>query len=240
MKRNKDVSKNKTVLIISDTQAPFSHPDALKFIEYCKLSFNPDTWVHVGDEIDAHAISTRWAANPDGLSPKYELIAAIDWLQQLYEIVPKCYVCTSNHMDRIANAASLARLPSACLKSINDILDAPNGWKWADRWVFDNVAYMHGECYSGQMGALKAAVDNRMNTVIGHIHTAGGVQYTSNFNETIFGMNVGCLIDKDQYAFNYGKKHGKKPTLGMGLIMNGIPHFLPMILDKRGRWIGSL
>jgi hypothetical protein len=59
--------------------------------------------------------------------------------------------------------------------------------------------------------------------VHGHTH-AGQLVY---FNGR-FGMNVGCLIDRAQYAFAYAKHAKTDPWLGCGLIENGVPRLLPL------------
>jgi hypothetical protein len=77
-------------------------------------------------------------------------------------------------------------------------------------------------------------------TVIGHIHAFAGIQWNANPRHLFFGFNVGCLIDRHLYAFKYGKKFKNKPILGVGLIENGIPKYIPMLLNQKGRWIGTL
>ena len=79
-----------------------------------------------------------------------------------------------------------------------------------------------------------------MPTVIGHQHSHGGIIHSGSFHNTIWGMNTGCLIDIDTYAFAYGKAYRRKPTLGMGVIINRIPLFIPMVLNKRKRWVRYL
>ena len=79
---------------------------------------------------------------------------------------------------------------------------------------------------------------NRKSTVIGHHHSYGAIFYISNDDETIFGMNTGCLIDRDSIAFRYAKNAAFAPTLGVGVVIEGVPHFVPMITHgKRKRWI---
>ena len=100
--------------------------------------------------------------------------------------------------------------------------------------------FEHGEHVSGSGAALNAAKQNRINTVIGHQHSFGGVSYIDNFDSTLWGMNTGCMIDTTRYAFNYAKKFRNKPTLGTGVIVDGVPHFIPIRLDGRGKWIGKI
>lgn len=109
-------------------------------------------------------------------------------------------------------------LPSRVFRPFREIWDLPKGW--IDDWEFviDNVKYVHGTGYSGKTGHIQAAVDNRMSCVIGHIHSACGVNYVANNIDMIFGMNVGCLIDRKAYAFAYGKDFRNKPILACGVV----------------------
>ena len=37
--------------------------------------------------------------------------------------------------------------------------------------------------------------------------------------DKIFGLQVGCGIDRKAYAFSYGKDFAKKPVIGSGLVL---------------------
>jgi hypothetical protein len=56
----------------------------------------------------------------------------------------------------------------------------------------------------------------------------------------MWGMNVGCLIDVEQYAFSYVKKFKFLPTLAAGAVLYGTPVIFPMKTDGKGRWIRSI
>lgn len=63
----------------------------------------------------------------------------------------------------------------------------------------------------------------------------------ANEYDVIFGLNVGCLIDRSAYVFDYGKGAKFKPTLGCGVVLYGVPKFVPMIVSgKQERWIGEI
>lgn len=233
-----------SIIAISDLQAPFEHPDAFAFLRKVKQAFyiskRKTLIINQGDEADFHASAPGYEPDQDGMSPGQELNAAISHLKPLWDLFPEQYICTSNHMMRPFKAAKGARLSKQMLKSMGDMLQAPKDCKWADRWIFNKICFEHGEFVSGTDAALKAAIANRMSTSIGHQHSGGSVLYAASFHDQIWGMNTGCLIDKDAYAFGYGKAMRKKPTLGIGLILDNMPVFLPMLVDKNNRWIGSL
>lgn len=228
------------VLVISDTQAPFEHKDYLEFLKAVAKKYKTKEVVHVGDEADMSAISD-WDHDPDGMSAGDELKAAIKSLQRLYKTFPKVKVCTSNHTARPFRKAFKFGLPKAFLKGYRDFLEAPKGWSWADSWEIDGIKYQHGEGFSGRNGAIKAAENNMQSTVIGHIHSFAGIQYSANPRHLIFGMNVGCLIDKDSYAFAYGKHMTNKPIISCAVVIDGLPTLIPMPLNpKTGRFTGKL
>ena len=52
-------------------------------------------------------------------------------------------------------------------------------------------------------------------------------------------MTCGCLIDDETYAFMYNKTYIPRPALGIGLITDGVPELIPMILDENKRWVGN-
>ncbi len=231
--------KNNTVLAIPDIHFPAHHPDTFSFLKAVKAKFKPNEVVCLGDEIDAAGLG-EWDKDPDSLSPGDELKASVVLMKQLYAIFPTVKACVSNHTDRIYRKPFKAGIPKQLMKSYEEILEAPKGWKWAEQWEIDGVIYEHGEGFSGQQGALKAAVANMQPTVIGHLHSYAGIQYHANAKHLIWGFNAGCLIDRANRAFNYGKHIKAKPIIGVGIVENGVPRFIPMTLNRSGRWVGKL
>jgi hypothetical protein len=49
-------------------------------------------------------------------------------------------------------------------------------------------------------------------------------------------MQVGCLINMKSLAFEYNKLQKSRPVIGTGVIIDGLPILIPMVLDKKGRW----
>jgi hypothetical protein len=181
----------------------------------------------LGDEVDFAAIS-RWPTDVDGFSAGHEAEKAIVFLHQFYDAFPKVRVCTSNHTIRPWKKAFDSGIPKRFLKSYHESLEAPPGWSWHDEIILNGVKYIHGEGFTGIQAHGRAAYQNRMSTVIGHVHTSAGVQYFNNGQSTIFGANFGCLIDINAYAFAYGKKLANKPTLGCGVVVSSEEaYFIP-------------
>ncbi len=237
MKKSRDKKEN--VLVIGDLHEPFSHPDTYPFINAVAKAVGPTRIVLAGDEVDSHCLS-RFDKDPDGFSAGDELATAIKGLQPLYTKFPRADVCKSNHTDRPFRLAYRMGLPKAYIRSFREFLQAPKGWNWHDHLEIDGVRYEHGEGFTGRNGAVNCALGNMRSTVIGHIHSFAGVQWAANPRHLVFGFNVGCLIDKDAYAFAYGKAMKNKPIIGLGVVERGQPRFIPMEMSKHGRWTGRL
>lgn len=232
----------KEVLVISDAQCPFQHKDAWDFLEWIKTKRftkeGPDEVINIGDEVDFHALS-RFVRDPDGHSAGSEINAAIKAIKPLYAMFPKVKVCVSNHVNRPYDRAFEAGIPKSFMKDIGTILEAPKGWKWGEEWIIDGISYQHGHHLpGGKTGIQRVATEMAHSTVFGHIHAHAGIYYYANKSDLRFAFNVGCLIDVDAYAFVYGKKYHCKPIIGCGIVLKGVPQFIPMLLDKKGRWVG--
>lgn len=221
------MSRATRTLVISDTHCPFHHPDAWDWLADIRRQHRPTRIVHIGDEIDAHSLS-RYVANPDLPSPGEELHRAKESLSSLHKLFPVVHVCESNHTVRPLKRAAEAKLPSAFLRTLADVLGLRR-WRWAPRWEFDGVVYQHGDGFAGQRAALTAAERNRKSTVIGHVHTEAGVAWSASYHDQIFGLGVGCLIDPSHAAFDYAKHFARRPILGCGIVADDVPTFLPMI-----------
>ena len=226
-----------TVLVIPDLHCPFEHPDALAFLMLVRDTYRPSVVVSLGDEIDAAAFS-RYPKDPDGLAAGKELSEAKEHLHAFYLNFPKVLVCESNHTVRPWKLAFEAGLPSNFLRAIETVLNAPDGWRWENKHVIDNVVYMHGDAgSSGFTAHIQYMRKLKKSVVIGHIHSFAGVNYEGH----LFGMNTGCLIDKSAYCFKYAKNMPIEVNLGCGIVKNGkAAKFIPMHVDEHNRWTGEL
>ena len=225
------------VLTIPDLHCPFEHPHALLFLQAIRVKYHPTHIVCLGDEADFHAMS-RYPHDPNGHSAGHELREAIDHLIPFYREFPQVMVCESNHTIRGHKAAFQSGLPAAFLNHIATVLNAPDGWKWANHWEIDGVRYIHGDAgRSGQYAHMAYLKMFKQNLVIGHIHSFAGINYEGPF----WAVNSGCLIDEDKYAFSYARNMPIRPNLGCTIVFGGRwAVFVPMILNNEGRWIGTL
>lgn len=231
--------KNQTILVLSDMHWPYAHPDTVKFLTAIKRKYKPTDVVCIGDEVDFHDSSFH-DSDPDLDSAGIELEKAIKGLRPIYKLFPKCTVVESNHGSMVMRKAKVAKIPRKAIKSYNDILDAPQGW----RWVFDvtlqtplgPVYFCHGK--SAAAGRL--ASQYGMSVVQGHYHEKAQIHYISTPEKLMFDAHTGCLANDKSLALGYNKINPKRPIVSILIIENGIPHLIPMVLSKGGRWIGRL
>jgi hypothetical protein len=224
------------VMALPDMHHPFCHPDTLAFLVAVRNAYKPNHIICLGDEVDFHALS-RYPKDPDGMSAGGELKAAIEGLIPFYKEFPNVRVCNSNHTARGHRQAFGAGIPQAFMAHISQVLNAPDGWTWHQEVEQDGVIYIHGDAGKhGQYAHVNYMKAFKQSVVIGHIHAYAGVNYEGRH----FGMNTGCLIDPDGYAFAYGKNLPVKVNLGCGIIIDGKhAQFIPMRTEN-GRWIGTL
>ena len=214
-------------LFISDLQIPFEAPGALRFVEAVRRDFKiPKTAIfNVGDEVDAY-FGGMWEKDPNAAhTPSSELEAARRRLAKWYAAFPEMKLALSNHGQRWAKKASHAGIPSALMRSYREILQAPPGWQWREHWTIAmtrrKVHLFHGCGYSGVNAYRQAALDKGTNVVFGHLHANAGIAHVVTDSKPRWGMNVGCLIDPQAYAFAYGKDSKFKPWLGVGVVLDG-------------------
>ena len=228
------MSKRENILALSCSHMPFEHKYFLDFIIETYNKEKCNRIVHLGDIVDNHSISYH-EHDPNGDSPEAEMKTAAKHLERWFRAFPKMYVCVGNHDCLVDRKAKTAGLPSRTFKNLREIWKFPKGWQDAYEWILDDVMFQHGTNRSGNFAHLQAAHDNRQSTVIGHLHTNAGVEWTANSKDIIFGMVVGCGIDRQQYAFNYGRDFKRKPILGCGIVTDGgaQAEFIPMDLGKK-------
>lgn len=213
--------------VIGDTHFPFVHPMYRVFCEDTFARYKVDRIMHIGDVVDAHALSF-WEHNPNGLSAETEAqfasLDVADWQRSF----PELDVAIGNHDERQFRAARKAGIPDRYVRDYKDVWNTPK-WKWHLQMTCDGVLYEHGTGSSGKDAAFNRAISQRCSIVMGHVHCYAGIKYHANPFSRIFGLNVGCGIDIKAYAFDYGKAFPVRPILGCGIVMDGDQgFFVPM------------
>ena len=198
------------VLVIGDIHEPFCLDG---YIQHCKNQynlFNCNKVVFIGDIIDSH-YSSFHSTDPDGMSAKDELNLSIKKLRKWHKAFPKATVIIGNH-DRIVARKALANGISAkWIKEYKDVLEVPT-WNFKTDETIDNVLYVHGEGAT----AFTKAKTLFQSVVAGHTHTKCYIEYMNN----IFGMQVGCGVDKGSYAMAYAKNYAP-PQIACGVVIDG-------------------
>lgn len=233
------VLKADTILVISDMHIPYEHPDAYTFLLKVKKEYEPDLIINIGDEVDKHALSFH-DSDPNLASAGDELKAAQKILKKYGKLFPEMYLVDSNHGSLAYRRAKAMGMPEAYLKEYGEVLKTPKNWYWTDELNVmsggNHVIFRH----QWKKNPLICAQQMGACVVQGHFHESFDIQYASSPSKLLWAMTVGCLIDKRSLAFAYNKTNTKRPIIGCGVIINGHPQLLPMVLNKRGRWKGEL
>ena len=214
------------VLVIGDTHCPFDLDTYLDFLVDTYNNYNCNRVVHIGDEIDNHH-SSYHETDADGLGGGDELDLAIKRLNRYYKQFPNAEVIIGNHTRMVMRKAQTGGIPKKWIKDYNQVLEVPN-WEFKVETEIDGVKYVHGE---GGTARSRAKMDMQ-STVQGHLHTQLYSEYMVGNNSRVFGLQVGCGIDHEQYAFAYAKA-GKKPAVGCGVVIGGHTAIaVPMKLEE--------
>jgi len=230
---------SRPILTISDMHGPYQHPDSLEFLAALKKKYRPAMAVSLGDLVDNHGISFH-DSDPDLDGPGKELKRAQRFCQQLEELFPRMTIIGSNHGDLPLRKFVSHGLPRGMLRPYNEIYGVSPKWRFVDDLTLTDgrqtVYFVHGISKNG----AKLAAQRGLCVVQGHYHTEFRIDYVSNPASLLWSMQVGCLIDGKSLAFAYDWLHLMRPIIGTGVIINGQPRLEPMVLNRKGRWIGRL
>jgi hypothetical protein len=231
------------VLCFGDTQAPLHHPDALAFIEAVINYYKPTFTVFMGDELDLTSLK-KHMLSADSPGPEEEIKTGIEFMRGVFDLVPQAVCLTSNHVAaRIGYAQAQGNIPTMMLKTWPEVLGAPQGWVWRDYLVMGNYVFEHGHLISkGARASIQEDVVMRfgrtMSVVRGHHHGNLGdhikpIWVQGHWQQRI--VYTGCLMDKRKVGYSRAAL-----ALGCVVIVKGVPHAVPMIVDRHGKWIGKL
>ena len=221
--------------MISDMHLPYQHKDAIQFLKEIKKEFKPDFVVNIGDLLDFHAINMH-SHDPDLYSAGMELDKAKEYIKEIENIFPEVTEVDSNHSSLVYRRALKYGMSRKFLRDYGDFLGTKK-WTWTDDITLtmsngQRCFFTHGR----SADILKVSQAMGMSAVQGHYHTKFLISYWANPDNIFFAMNVGCLINQKSMAFNYAKNFRTRFIIGCGIILDGIPKLLPMILNDKGRW----
>ena len=218
---------------------PYQHKDAIKFLAEIKKEFKPDRVINIGDLLDFHAISMH-THDPDLASAGHELTMARKYVKELESIYPQVTEVDSNHSSLVYRRAIKYGMSREFLREYGEFLGTKK-WKWVDDLTLtmsngQRCFFTHGR----SADVLKVSQTMGMSAVQGHYHTKFVVSYWANPDNLFFAMNVGCLINQKSLSMNYAKNFRTRFILGCGIILDGIPRLLPMVLNDKGDWIKKI
>jgi predicted phosphodiesterase len=239
----------KTIVTVSDLQVPYHHKRAVAALTKFVWEYKPDEVICVGDEIDMPQLS-QWTKGTKG---EYagELHKQRDATVRILEALNVSHVMRSNHSDRLAKylaayGPGLAddpdlQLPRYMRYDDLGITYHRSMYEFAPGWLL-----AHGDegGLSQEPGktALRLAQRAGKSIVCGHTHRAGLQPYTTAYSgkhvSTIYGMEVGCLMELKQAS--YLKSGGANWQLAFGIHhvdgKNVSPHLVYMRPDGSFVW----
>ena len=232
----------KSILVIPDLHCPVMHQDAFKFIKWLRDEYGPDKVVCLGDELDYHCLSFHDNSIDNPYTESSEFEEGKRYWSNMYDMFDEVDILTSNHGSMVYRKAASCRIPRNHLRTYEDVLEAPSGYKWYDNLILQSSDGQYINFHHGNMAPadiLTKSQRSSINQVQGHHHNKFEIRYWGNVRSTFYGMTCGCLIDDDKFAFDYNKNNIPRPILGAGIIYEGVPNLIPMQLDENKRWVGA-
>lgn len=122
-------------------------------------------------------------------------------MKRWYKTFPEVTITIGNHDRRPDRKAFNAGISKKWLKTIDEVIEAPEGWKFYEDFILDRVLYCHGE---GKV-AHKRMDHEMMSSVQGHIHTNSSIRFKDGKELHQFSMQLGCGFDASTFAGAYAK-----------------------------------
>lgn len=227
----KKFDKNKVynkVLILPDLHFPWANMDAVKQAHQWYKSHKPDLVVQLGDLTD-QKIWSRWPKDVDDASPTDEYIAAEKGLKALHKLFPNMVIIRGNHDTRVLSRAIEAGIPKQMFNDVDQVFNYP-GWQWIpqnDKLIIKTIRGPVLIAHGDEMGGTPAQKSRilGMSVLTGHSHKVS-VTYTSTLKGTIFGAEMGCLMDIGSKAAKYAAANPVGSTIGFGVLKYGVPYFI--------------
>lgn len=210
-KESDEIEQN--ILIIGDIHIPFELNGYLKFCKETYKKYKCNRVIFIGDIIDNH-FSSYHETDINALGAKDELLLSIEKISEWYKAFPKADVIIGNHDRMIMRKAQSSAIPALWIKEYKEVLNTPK-WNFVESVVYNDVLYIHGEG-----GTARTRIKSDMQSIVqGHIHTEAYCEWAVGNKFKIFGMQVGCGIDRNSYAMGYAKAN-KKPAIGCAVVLD--------------------
>jgi predicted phosphodiesterase len=223
--------KNKVynkILVIPDAHAPWVNWKALEQAHKWRLRHKPDLVVCLGDITD-QKIWSRWQKDTDDVSPSDEFTQAEKCLVKMHKMFPKMLILRGNHDVRILSKAVEAGIPAQMFKDIDAVFNY-KGWVWipqTSKLVINTgrgpILFVHGDEQGGTVVQKSRILG--MSVIQGHTHKVS-TTYTTTLKGTIFGAEMGCIMDTQSKAAKYAAANPVGSSVGFGVVKYGVPYFI--------------
>tara|TARA_R110002020_G_scaffold164573_1_gene351353 strand:- start:123 stop:683 length:561 start_codon:yes stop_codon:yes gene_type:complete len=168
----------------------------------------------LGDILDSH-FSSFHTPDPDGYGAGNELERAISRVQEWRKHFEHVRVCIGNHDAIVHRKTFEFGVSKHWVRGFNEVLNCPN-WDFREYHKLDDVIYTHGTGTSGRNASVNKALQFGQSCVQGHIHTESSIIYEG---RDLFGMQIGCGVDRQSYSQNYAKFFPKTYKIACGVIL---------------------
>lgn len=218
----------KKILVIPDAHAPWVNWKALEQAHKWYKSHKPDLVVCLGDLTD-QKIWSRWSKDTDDLSPSEEFLAAQTTLVKLHGMFPEMVILRGNHDVRVLSRAVEAGIPAQMFNDVDQVFNF-KGWTWVPhgeklilKTVRGPILFVHGDEQGGTV-AQKSRILG-LSVIQGHTHKVS-ITYTTALKGSIFGAEMGCIMDTQSKAAKYAAPNPVGSTVGFGVVKHGVPYFI--------------
>lgn len=223
---NVPLEMEENFLVIPDLHMPFMLKGFIDFLLRTQKKYALEKVFGIGDAFDHHAISF-WDNAPGAEDALNEYTKAKEQANLLAEAFPSVKWVLGNHDLRYLRIAHRQGIPDVYLRDVNEIFEMPETWVWHTSYVINgNILIEHGDG-SGPRTTYDRAWGTSKNVIQGHTHNYGGVLYMNDGFNRRWALNVGCGVDEYSYGMTYSLHRKYKATLGCGVVLEGVPYFVP-------------
>lgn len=216
------------ILVIPDAHAPWVNWDAIKQAHKWYKRHKPDLVICLGDLTD-QKIWSRWPKDTDDASPSDEFLAAEKCLKRMHKMFPKMTILRGNHDTRILSKAIEGGIPSQMFRDVDEVFGY-KGWTWIPQnhkliinTIRGPVLFVHGDEQGGTVSQKSRILG--LSVVSGHTHKVS-ITYTTTLKGTIFGAEMGCIMDTQSKAAKYAAANPVGSSVGFGVLKFGVPYFV--------------
>jgi hypothetical protein len=247
--------RNDSILLIPDLQAPYHHQDTLEYLAALQNAYGFERAVCLGDEIDQYS-SSPYPKDPSMMKAEEEASATRAFFAQLHTLYPNLDLLTGNHGQRVLEQARKIGIPASAIQTERGYLFGTksedgetrfpdgigSGWRWHSGLDIvlstgEPLLLLHGDGPDEEdVGALVRKY--KKSVAKAHLHSKFSLKIAVNkIGLTRFGIEAGCLVDKNSKAFSYRKA---EPVIGCAGVLDGEPVLFRMPQRPDGRWTGRL